>query len=163
MLQIRLFFPQENGLLILTSIPLTQILTVYGISFCQNYAELLLQTFLLIFCKLNFLLKCNIDIVAVQLLSHVQLFTTRLQHTRSPCPSPSPSLLKLISIELMMPSNHLILCRPLLLLPSIFPSTRVFSNESALHIRSFSFSISPSDEYSGLISFRIYWFGLLAL
>ena len=67
-----------------------------------------------------------------------------------------------------MPSNHLILCRPLLLLPSIFPSIRVFSNESALHIRwpkywSFSFSISPSNEYSGLISFRIDWLGLLAV
>ena len=91
MLQIRLFSPQENGLLILTSIPLTQILTVDGISFCQNYAEFLLQTFLLIFCKLNFLLKCDIDIVVgVQLLSRVQPFATRLKHTRLPCPSPSP-------------------------------------------------------------------------
>ena len=78
-----------------------------------------------------------------------------LQHTRS--------LLRFMSIELLMPSNHLILCHPLLLLPSIFPSIRVFSNESALHIRwpknwSFHFSISPSREYSGLISFRIDWF-----
>ena len=76
----------------------------------------------------------------------------------------SQSLLKLMSIELVMPSNHLILCRPLLLLPSIFPSIRLFSSESALHIRwpeywSFSFSVSPSNEYSGLISFRIDWFG----
>ena len=76
------------------------------------------------------------------------------------------SLLKLMFIESMMPSNHLILCHPLLLLPSIFPSIRVFSNESALHIRwpkywSFSFSISPSNEYSGLISFRIDWLDLL--
>ena len=75
----------------------------------------------------------------------------------------SQSLLKLMSIESLMPSNHLILCRPLLLLPSIFPSIRVFSKESVLYIRwpkywSFSFSISPSDEYSGLISFRIDWF-----
>ena len=75
----------------------------------------------------------------------------------------SQSLLKLLSIELVMPSNHLILCHPLLLLPSIFPSTRVFSNESAHLIRwpkywSFSFSISPSSEYSGLISFRMDWF-----
>ena len=74
----------------------------------------------------------------------------------------SRSLLKLMSIELMMPSNHLILCRPLLLQPSIFPSIRVFSSESALHIRwpkywSFSLSISPSNEYSGLISFRMDW------
>ena len=77
------------------------------------------------------------------------------------------SLLKLMSIELVMPSKHLILCHPLLLLPSIFPSTRVLSNESALCIRwpkywSFSFSISPSNEYSGLISFRMDWLDLLA-
>ena len=78
------------------------------------------------------------------------------------------SLLKLISIESVMPSNHLILCHPLLHLPSIFPSIRVFSNKSALHIMwpkywSFSFSISPSNEYSGLISFRMDWLDLLAL
>ena len=78
----------------------------------------------------------------------------------------SRSLLKLMSIELVMPSNHLILCRPLLLPPSIFPSIRVFSNESDLRIRwpkyrSFSFSISPSNEYSGLISFRTDWLDLL--
>ena len=78
------------------------------------------------------------------------------------------SLLKLMSIESVMPSNHLILCCPLLLLPSIFPSIRVFSSESALHIRwpkywSFSFSISPSNEYSELISFRIDWFDRLAV
>ena len=77
----------------------------------------------------------------------------------------SRSSLKLMSIESVMPSNHLILCRPLLLLPSIFPSIRVFSDESVLHIRwpkywSFSFSICPSNEYSGLISFRIDWFDL---
>ena len=80
----------------------------------------------------------------------------------------SQSLLKLMSFELVMPSNHLILCRPLLLQPSIFPSIRVFSNESALCIRwptywSFSFSISPSNEYSGLISFRTDWFDFLAV
>ena len=75
----------------------------------------------------------------------------------------SQSLLKLMSIESVMPSNHLILCCPLLLLPSIFPRIRVFSNESALHIRwpNYWSFISPSKEYSGLISFRIYWFGLL--
>ena len=86
-----------------------------------------------------------------------------LQHTRPPCPSPTPrvqSPTKPISIESVMPSSHLILFCPLLLLPSIFPSIRVFSNESALHIRwpkywSFRFSVSPSNEYSGLISFRI--------
>ena len=80
----------------------------------------------------------------------------------------SQSLLKLISIESVMPSNHLFLCRPLLLLPSIFPNPRGFSNESALRIRwpkywSFSFSTSPSNEYSGLISFRIDWFDLPAI
>ena len=79
----------------------------------------------------------------------------------------SRSLLKLMSIESVMPSNHLILCHPLLLLPSVIPSIRVFSNESVLHIRwpkfwSFGFSISPSNEYSGLISFRIDWFDLFA-
>ena len=91
-----------------------------------------------------------------------------LQHTRSPCPSPTPRVLKLMSIESVMPSNHLILCRPLLLPPSIFPSIKVFSNESILHIRwpkywSFSFNISPSNEYSGLISFRMDWLHLLAV
>ena len=80
----------------------------------------------------------------------------------------SQSLFKLMSIESVMPSNHLILCHPLLLLPAIFPSIRVFSNESVLHIRwpkywSFSFSISSSNEYSGLISFRIDWLDLLAV
>ena len=80
----------------------------------------------------------------------------------------SQSLLKLMSIELVMSSNHLILCLPLFLLPSIFPSIRVFSNESVLHIRwpkywSFSFSISLSNEYSGLISFRMDWLNLLAV
>ena len=80
----------------------------------------------------------------------------------------SRSLLKLMSIESVMPSNHLILCHPLFLLPSIFPSIRVFSNESVLHIWwpkywSFSFSISPSNEHSGLISFRMDWLDLLAV
>ena len=80
----------------------------------------------------------------------------------------SQSLLKLKSIESVMSSNHLILCCPILLLPSIFPSIRVFSNQSVLHIRwpkywSFRFSISPSNEYSGLISLRIDWFDLLAV
>ena len=80
----------------------------------------------------------------------------------------SQSLLKLMSIELVMPSNHLILCHPLFLLPSIFPRIRLYSNESVLHIRwpkcwSFSFSISPSSEYSGLISFRMDWLDLLAI
>ena len=106
----------------------------------------------------------------VQSLSRVQLFVTPWTAARQASLSitNSWSLLKLMSIELVMPSNHLILCHPLLLLPSIFPSVRVFSNESALHIRwptywSFSFSISPSIEYSGLISFRIDWFDFLAV
>ena len=89
-----------------------------------------------------------------------------LQHARPPCPSItnswSPS--KLMSIEVVMPSNHLILCRPLLLLPSIFPSIRVFSNESALHLRwSKYWSFSPSNEHPGLISFRMDWLDLLAV
>ena len=105
--------------------------------------------------------------IVFQLLNCV--FTTPWAAARLPCPSPSPwFLLKLMSIESVMPSNHLILCCPLLLLPSIFPSIRFFSNESVLHIRwpkywSFSFSISPSNEYSVLISFRIDWFDLLAV
>ena len=92
-----------------------------------------------------------------------------LQHARSPCPSPTPrSLLRLMSIESVMPSNHLIICHPLLLPHSIFPSIRVFSNQPILRIRwpkywSFSFSISPSNEYSGLISFRMDWLDLLAV
>ena len=91
------------------------------------------------------------------------------QHTRPPCPSPTPGVSsKPMCIELVMPSNHLILCRPLLLLPSIFPSVRVFSNESALRIRwpkywSFSFNISPTNEHPGLISFRVDWLDLLAV
>ena len=108
-------------------------------------------------------------VVFVQSLSHVRLFVTpwTAAHQASLSFTISWSLLKLKSIELVMPSNHLILCRPLLLLPSIFPSIRVFSNELAPCIRgpkywSFSFSISPSDEYAGLISFRIDWFDLRA-
>ena len=97
------------------------------------------------------------------------LWPHELQHTRPPCPSPtSGSLLKLMSITSVMPSNHLILCCSLLLPPSIFLSIAVFSNESVLRIRwpkywSFSFNISPSNEYSGLISFRLDWLDLLAV
>ena len=89
-----------------------------------------------------------------------------LQHTRLPCPLLICSLLKLLSIELVMPSNYLIFCWPLLLLPSIFPSIRVFSKELALCIRwpkYWSFSINPSSEHSELISFRMDWFDLLAI
>ena len=92
-----------------------------------------------------------------------------LQHTRLPCPSPSPGVCSnSLSIESVMPSSHLILCHPLLLLPSIFPRIMVFFNNSTCHIRwpnywSFSFSISPSNEYLGLISFRIDWLDLFAV
>ena len=107
---------------------------------------------------------------SVQLLNRVWLFVTpwtaarqaslSITNSRSP---PKP-----MSIKSVMPSNHLILCRPLLLLPSIFPSIKVFANESVLHIRwpkywSFSFNISPSNEYSGLISFRIDWLDVLSI
>ena len=89
------------------------------------------------------------------------------QHARPPCPSPTPRAYSNSCLS-VMPSNHLILCRPLLLPPSVFPSIRVFSTESVLHIRwpkywSFSFSISPANEYSGLISFRMGWLDLLAV
>ena len=123
----------------------------------------------------SILVQCSRSVMSSSLQPH------GLQHARPPCPSPTPgaysnscplswsrSLLKLMSIELVMPSNHLILCCLLLLPPSIFPSIRVFSNESALRIRrleywSFSFSISPSNEHSGLSSFRTDWLDLLAV
>ena len=109
-------------------------------------------------------------IVVIQFPSHVQLFETlwTAAHQASLSLTISRSLPKFMSIELVVPSNHLILCGPLLFLPSIFPSIRVFSNETALHITwlkywSLSFSINPSNEYSGLISPRIDWFDLLAV
>ena len=92
-----------------------------------------------------------------------------LRHARLPCPSPTPGACSNSHpFTLVMPSNHLILCHPLLLLPSIFPSTRIFSNESVLHIRwpkywSFRFSVSPSNEYSRVISFRMDWLDILAV
>ena len=114
--------------------------------------------------------KQDVLISSGQSLSHVRLFATPWTAARQASLSitNSQSLLKLMSIESVMPSNHLVLCHPLLLLPSIFPSIRVFSNESALGIRwpwywSFSFNISPSSEYSGLISFRIDWLDLLEI
>ena len=112
----------------------------------------------------------SVQFSSFQSLSHVRLFaipwTAALQASLSL--TNSWSLLKLMSIESVMPSNHLILCRPLLLPPSIFPSIRVFSNESALRIRwpnywSFSFNISHSNEYSGLISLKMDWLDLLAV
>ena len=113
-------------------------------------------------------MTCRIQFSSVQSLSRVQLFATLWIAARQASLSitNTRSLLKLISIELVMPSSHLILCRPLLLLPPIPPSIRVFSNESVLHMRwpeywSFSFSISPSNEHLGLISFRMDWLDLL--
>ena len=109
-------------------------------------------------------------VVVVQLLNRVQLFATpwTAAHQASLSFTSSQCLLKFMAIELMILFNHFILCHPLLLLSSIFPNNRVFSNESGFPIRwpkywSFSFSISPSKEYSGLISFRIDWFDLLAV
>ena len=109
-------------------------------------------------------------VVVIQLLSCVWLFETpwTAAHQASLSITNSQSLLKLMSIMSVMPSNHLILCCPLLFPPSIFPSIRIISNKSVLHIRwpkywSFSFSISPSTEYSGPISFRIDWLDLLAV
>ena len=115
--------------------------------------------------------SCTIpSIKSVQSFSLVRLFATSWTAARQASLSitNSWSLLKFMSNEPVMPSNHLILCHPLLFLPSIFPSIRVFSNELVLHIRwakywSFSFSISPSNEYSGLISFRMDWLDLLAV
>ena len=129
--------------------------------------------FLFLVLVVNLLLcliyKLNFIISSVQSLSHVRLFATRRTAARQASLSitNSRSLLKLMS-KLVMPSNHLILCRPFLLLPSIFPRIRVFSNESALHIRwpkywSFSFSISRSNEHSGLIPFRMDWLDLLSV
>ena len=109
-------------------------------------------------------------ISSIHLLSHVWLFVTlwTAAHKTSLSITTSQSLLKLMSIKLAMPSNHLILCHPLLLLPSIFPCIRVFSNELAVGIRwlkygSFSFNNSPSNKFSGLIYFRIDWFDLFAV
>ena len=124
---------------------------------------------------LYFLLPSYIDnsllsISSVQSLCHIRLFATpwTAAHQASLSITNSWSLLRYTSIELVMPSNHLIPCHPLLLLASIFPSISVFSNESTLCMRwpkywSFSFSISPSSEYSGLIYLRIDWFDLLAV
>jgi len=112
----------------------------------------------------------TVQFSSVHSLSPIRLFVTPWTAARQASLSITNSqiLLKLMSVESVMPSNHLILCRPLLLPPSIFPSIRVFSNESVLCIRwpkywSFSFIISPSSEYSGLISFRMDWLDLLAV
>ena len=115
-------------------------------------------------------MKPSVQFSSVQSLSRVWFFVTQWTAARQASLSitNSQSSLRLMSIELLMPSNHLILCRPLLCPPSIFPSIRVFSNELVLCVRwpkdwSFSFSINPSNEYSGLISFRMDWLDLLAV
>ena len=118
---------------------------------------------IIIFCwNIMYSVQFSLSVVSDSLQPHES------QHARPPCPSPAPRVYPNSSIESVMPSNHLTLCRPLLLLPSIFPSIRVFSNESILCIRcpkywSFSFNISPSNEYPGLISFRLDWLDLLAV
>ena len=140
---------------------------IYGLLSDINleiFSFLLLEIFLMILSLFLLLLR------SVQSLSHVCLFAIpwTAVHQASLSITNSRSLLKLMSIELVMPSNHFILCHPLLLLPSIFPSIRVFSNKSILCIRwpkywSFIFSISSSNEYSGPISFRMDWLDLLAV
>ena len=126
-----------------------------------------------LYCHMDIIIKMYLpisDISSVQLLSRVRLSATLWTSACQPSLPITIShiLLKLMSIALVMPSNHLILCQSLLLPPSIFPSIRVFSNESVFHIRwpkywSFSFSISPSNEHPGLISFRMDWLDLLAV
>ena len=112
------------------------------------------------------ILKCSVEFSCSVMSNSMQPYG--LQHTRLPSPPPTPGACSNSSIESVMPSNHLILCSSLLLLPSVFPSIRAFSNESVLHIRwpkywSFSLSISPSKEIPGLISFRMDWVDLLAV
>ena len=122
------------------------------------------------FFPITHILIIHTYISSVQLLSHVQFFATpwTAAYQTSLSFAISQNLLKFMSIELVMPSNHLILCHLLLLLPSVFPSIRIFSSESALCTRwpkywSFSFSLSPSNSYAGLISFRIDWFDPVAV
>ena len=123
-----------------------------------------------LYASFIFIVMTELKFSSIQSLSHVWLIATpwTAAHQTSLSITSSQSLLKLMSITSVMPFNHLILCCPLLLLPSIFSSIRVFSNESVLRIRwpnywNFSFSISPSNEYSGLIFFRMDWFDRLAV
>ena len=134
----------------------------------NGYIFPFLLCFLLLFFSQLFVRPPKLS--SIKSLTHVRLFATPWTAASQASLSITNSwnLPKLISIDSVMPSNYLILCHPLLLLPSIFPSIRVFSNESALHIRwpkywRFSFSISPSNEHSGLISFRMGWLALLAV
>ena len=145
----------------------------------QNYLHFCIYSFIHLFIQkywMHNFTRCTSEsrsasysFSSVQSLSHVRLCNpVDCSKPGFPVHHQLWSLLKFMSIEQVMPSSHLILCRPLLLLPSIFPSIRVFSKESVLHIRwpkywSFSFSISPSNEYSELISFRIDWLDLLAV
>ena len=140
-------------------------------SWCWDFSTKNDVSFASVFLLIGSEIWCySVLISSVLSLSRVWLFVTPWTAARQASLSftISQSLLKLMSIESVMPSNHLILYHPLLLPPSIFPSIRVFSNESVLHIRwpkywSFSFSISPSNDYSGLISFRMDWLDLLAV
>ena len=138
----------------------------FSISLSNEHLGTLNKFELLLMCTL----MINFIFSSVQLLSHVRLFETpwTAVHRASLSITNSWSLLRLMFMQSMMPSNHLIFCHPLLLLPSIFPNIRVFSNESVLHIRwpkywSFNFNISPSNEYSGLTSFRMDWLDHLAV
>ena len=141
------------------------------ISGSKRVSENLPHSFHIFLYSFNFLrFNFYFVVVAVQLLSHVWLFVTPWTAARQVTLSISNSwsLLKLMSIESVMLSNHLILCRPLLFPPSIFPSIRVFANESVLRIRwpkywSFSFNVNPSNEHPGLISFRTDWLDLLVV
>ena len=149
-------------------VPVTSFMTSFLSSFPWSHTFFLIYIIICVHV-LSFNLTIN-SFSSVQLLSHVRLFVTPWTTARQASLSitNSPSLPNLMSIESVMPSKYLILCCPLLLLPSIFPSIRVFSNESALHIRwpeywSFNFNISPSNEHSALISFRMDWSDLLAV
>ena len=160
--------PPHLGAVILTG------LCLFSIYFPLSHIQFFRFTSIRWVSSLGSLADCAICqqglVLSVQLLSRVRRFATpwTAAHQASLSITNSWSLLKLMSIKSAMPSNHLILCSPLLPPPSIFPSNRIFSNESVLHIRwpkywSFSFSIRPSNEHSGLISFRMDWLGLLAV
>jgi len=153
-------------------------LKAHHVSLFQTVIELNLQSLhrfpfpeLSRWCR-NFCLSDHSVFLVVVLFSHSviskSLLPHGLRHARLPCPSSSPGACANSCFESVMPSNHLILCHPLLLLPSVFPSIQVLSSESVLNVKwpkywNFSFSISPSNEYSGLISFSIDWFDLLAV
>ena len=138
---------------------------------CENHRNLTISRwYQIVFSYINATIKCFQEVHSVQSLSHVQLFVTPWTAARQASLSitNSQNLIKLMSIESVRSFNHFFLCHPLLLLPSIFPSIRVFSSESVLYIRwpkcwSFNFNISPFNEYSGLIPFRVDWLDLLAV